>query len=86
MSSVKIGRFTYDSEDARGLCPTHRTPIFNAPVALNNLNLTDQEKSDALAGLWGVAWCPVGKHYQDWTLPAFDRRTNATEDNPLGQQ
>ncbi len=84
MGVIKLNGFEYHPTDIRGTCKDHKTPLVNTPHILTSLDLTPALLKDAIAGMWGIGYCPIGKHFQIWYLPELPKRPNATEQNPLG--
>jgi len=84
MTIKEIEGFEYDEEEVKGVCRQHGGPLIDAPIFVHRLSLTAEERDSFDAGIWGVGYCPKGKHFLVWTLAEYPLRTGATPENPLG--
>lgn len=68
----------YFKSQIRGECFDHSGPLYNSPQVLKGMKLSDELYTLAIAGIWGIGYCPTGRHYNYWTLPLYEYRINST--------
>ena len=64
---LEAGGFKYDSEQVRGYCSKHAGPFINVPAVSKAIRMSTDDRALLEAGLWGIGYCPVGKHFEIWT-------------------
>ena len=54
---MKTTYFTYPQEDYKCQCPMCDGKMYSNPVLVHQMDLTDGQMADFLAGLWGIMIC-----------------------------